>query len=124
MSVDLIRGDRRNWRRYECRLDLRFEHQDRAGAVCVGHGVTADLSSGALRFHPDQTLPTGAETEARVAWPFLLQNVCPLELVLKGTVAAVTGRGTILAIRSYEFRTCGPRSFWETPPASSIWKVA
>ncbi|MBZ5575014.1 MAG: hypothetical protein LAP40_00475 [Acidobacteriia bacterium] len=124
MSLDLIPGDRRIYRRYECQLDLRFEHQDRAGAITVGHGVTADLSTGALRFFPDQTLPPGSQTEARVAWPFLLQNVCPLELVLKGTVSAVTGRGTILAIRSYEFRTCGARSFWETPPASSMWKVA
>ena len=45
-----------------------------------------------------------------IAWPFLLQNVCALELVLRGP--ATTGdRGTILTVRNYEFRTCGPRSF-------------
>ena len=124
MSVDLISGDRRRWRRYECQLELRFEHLGADGALCLGHGETADLSTGALRFYPDQAIPNGTETVPRVAWPFLLQNICPRELVLTGTVRTVPGRGAILAIRSYEFRTCGPRSFWEAPPASSISKVA
>jgi len=124
MTVDRIQGDRRSCQRYSCELELRFEHQDPAGAVCRGHGVTADLSSGALRFFPDQPVACGAEVVTRIAWPFLLQDVCPLELVLQGTVKRITGRGAILAIRTYEFRTCGARSFWEAAPESSMSRVA
>jgi hypothetical protein len=54
-----------------------------------------------------------------MAWPELLQNVCPLELQVKGRVTRVTDRGTIVSIQSYEFRTCGAKSFWEAPEPSS-----
>ena len=121
---DVIRGDRRKWQRHAYQLDLQFEHQDQDGTRHVGHGVTADLCRGAVRFWSDDPLAPGVEAVTRIPWPFLLQNMLPLELVLKGSVTAVTGRGTIFAIKSYEFRTCGPRSFWEEPEASSNWKVA
>ena len=124
MSTNLIQGDRRQSRRYDCQLDLRFEQQSPDGAVRLGCGTTADLSSGGLRFYSDEPLEAGAETVTRVAWPFKLQNVCPLELILTGRISTVTARGAILAIRSYEFRTCGAKSFWEPEPASSISKVA
>ena len=124
MAVDLIHGDRRSAKRYECSLDLRFEHRNGDEVLCVGHGVTADLCSGGLRFHTEERLPDGAHVVTRIAWPFLLQNVCPLELILEGSVRSVTGRGTVVAVRTYEFRTCGARSFWEEPPASSMCRVA
>lgn len=124
MSVDLIQGDRRHARRYECELQLRFECREGDAVLQAGQGVTGDLSNEGLRFHTEERLPVGATVVVHIAWPFLLQNVCPLELILHGSVRAVTGRGTILAARRYEFRTCGPRSFWEEPPASSICKVA
>ena len=59
-----------------------------------------------------------------VAWPFLLQNICPLELILKGTVTEVSRRGTLLVIRSYEFRTCGEKSFWEPEVICGQGRVA
>lgn len=124
MSVDLIQGDRRRARRYECELQLRFERREGETVLQTGHGVTGDLSNEGLRFHPEEQLPAGATVVVHIDWPFLLQNVCPLELILYGSVRAVTSRGTILAARRYEFRTCGARSFWEETPASSICKVA
>lgn len=124
MSLDLIQGDRRRARRYECELELRFEWRDGDTVLQAGHGITGDLSNEGLRFHCEEQLPLGATVVVHITWPFLLQNVCPLELILHGSVRAVTSRGTILAARRYEFRTCGTRSFWEEPPASSICKVA
>jgi len=106
-------------------MDLRFEHRDRSGAVCVGHGITADLSADGLRFFTDDALPqVGAEVVVHIAWPFLLQGVCPLELILQGSILGNSLRGTVVVTRSYEFRTCGARSFWEPEPDSSICKVA
>jgi len=40
-----------------------------------------------------------------------LQNVCPLELIVRGTTLTTNERGTVLAMSDHEFRTCGPRSF-------------
>ena len=117
-------NDRRGARRYRCRVDLRFERQGSDGAVCLGHGMAEDVSRGGLRFLAEEPLEVGAEVTTRIAWPVLLQNVCNLELVLKGLVTRVTERGTILQIRSYEFRTCGSRSFCEPPVLSSKWIVA
>ena len=124
MSVDAISGDRRRNHRYQCAMNLRFERTRATGELQIGHGTTADLSRDALRFSADEPVEVGSELMTRVDWPFLLQNICRLELILKGSVQEVTPRGVILKIRSYEFRTCGERSFWETPPSSSNSKVA
>jgi hypothetical protein len=62
--------------------------------------------------------------EARIAWPFLLQNVCGLQLVVRGPVIRVGPRGTIMEIGSYEFQTCGERSFAEPPAPLTGWRVA
>jgi hypothetical protein len=107
--TDIIHGDRRGERRYPYELELEFSYRQ-GGAMQFGSGHTADLSRAAVRFLADNPPPDGVDVELRIAWPFLLQNVCPLEMVVRG--AATTGdRGTVLTIRSYEFRTCGQRSF-------------
>jgi hypothetical protein len=104
---------------------VRFEQQDARGALLrVGHGVTHDLSRNGLRFHVEERLEPGTELVMHITWPELLQNVCPLELLVRGCVTRVGQRGTILSIRDYEFRTCGERSFWEAPAASSSWQIA
>lgn len=108
--TDIIHGDRRLDRRYVHALELRFSYAV-GGSTQFGSGVTYDLSRGAVRFHADNPPPDGVDVELRIAWPFLLQNVCPLELVVRGSVTTVAERGTILAMRHYEFRTCGQRSF-------------
>ncbi len=74
-------------------------------------GQTVDLSRCAIRFVSDNPPPEGVEVELRIAWPYLLQNVCPLELVVRGTAKTNSERGTVLAMDRYEFRTCGERSF-------------
>jgi len=66
----------------------------------------------------------GADVEAHIAWPFLLQDTCPLELVVRGSISGVSDRGTVMRLRSYEFRTCGERSFFEAPRQSIASRVA
>ena len=77
----------------------------------MGSGTVADLSRSGVRFMTDSPPPDGAKIELRLAWPFLLQNVCPLELVLRGKVFGTDPRGTVATLHHYEFRTCGARSF-------------
>jgi hypothetical protein len=108
--TEIIHGDRRGDRRYSHEMELQFSYTLR-GAVYFGSGLTVDLSRVAVRFVTDNPPPAGADVELRISWPFLLQNVCPLELVVRGTPTTTSERGTILAMNHYEFRTCGQRSF-------------
>ena len=108
--TEIIHGDRRGERRYPYEMELHFSYT-LDGALYFGSGLTVDLSRGAVRFVTDDPPPAGADLELRIAWPYLLQNVCPLELVVRGTTASSSERGTILAMNHYEFRTCGQRSF-------------
>jgi hypothetical protein len=108
--TDIIHGDRRSDRRYAYEMELRFSYTHR-GLTYFGLGVTVDLSRGAVRFVADNPPPPGVDVELSIAWPYLLQNVCPLELIVRGTTSETTARGTILAMDHYEFRTCGQRSF-------------
>jgi hypothetical protein len=91
-------------------MELEFSYT-LAGATHFGSGLTVDLSRGGVRFRADDPPPEGVEVELRIAWPYLLQNVCPLELVVRGAVTGTCERGTVLAMDRYEFRTCGERSF-------------
>ena len=108
--AEIIHGDRRGDRRYPYEMELQFSYT-LAGAMQVGSGVTVDLSRGSVLFRADDPPPDGVEVKLRIAWPYLLQNVCPLELVVRGTAASTSARGTVLAMDHYEFRTCGQRSF-------------
>jgi hypothetical protein len=109
---DFIRGDRREERRYHYVMDLRFTFRVR-GVTHFGSGKTQDLSRYGVRFTSENPPPDGSEVEVRIAWPFLLQNVCPLELLVFGKVMKTDDRGTIVQMNDYEFRTCGERSFDE-----------
>ena len=124
MSVEIIHGDRRVNRRYDVELELRFHYTDEAGTLRMGCGVATELSRGGILFLTDDPPPAGAEVEAHIAWPFLLQDTCPLELVVCGSISRTGDRGTVLRLRSYEFRTCGDRSFFETARHSGAWRVA
>jgi len=108
--TEIIHGDRRSDRRYQYEMELQFSFTQ-GGVVHFGSGHTVDLSRGAVRFVADNSPPDGVEVELRIAWPYLLQNVCPLELVVRGTTTTTSERGTVLSMRYYEFRTCGQRSF-------------
>ncbi|MGP8247643.1 MAG: PilZ domain-containing protein [Bryobacteraceae bacterium] len=107
---ELIYGDRRIDRRYTFQLPLHFSYR-KCGVAVAGSGTTEDLSSGGIRFVTDNPPPVGVEIELRLEWPFLLQNVCPLELLVWGKVLRSDAQRTVARMSGYEFRTRGARSF-------------
>jgi hypothetical protein len=124
MSIEVLHGDRRVDRRYEFELPIRFEYVDGQSGPRAGSGATIDLSRGGVRFQSSDPPPVKANLQMRIAWPFLLQGVCPLELIVRGQVIGSSERGIVLRMRSYEFRTCGERSFAERPEEPISWRVA
>ena len=116
--AEIIHGDRRGDRRYPYEMELQFSYT-LAGANHFGSGLTVDLSRSGVLFRADDPPPGGVTVELRISWPYLLQNVCPLELVVRGTATRTTERGTVLALEHYEFRTCGQRSFVSGAPGAA-----
>ncbi len=84
-----------------------------------GTGRTTDVSRGGVRFTADAPVPDGVDAELHIAWPFLLQDVIPLRLVMPGKILKTDQRGTVLRARSYAFRTYGPQGFHDPVPSQT-----
>jgi len=106
-EIDAIAGDRRQDRRYQLHLELKWKLIRRRRVLDTGTGHTIDVSSGGFLFDAGRRLPEGLNVELAIAWPVLLHNVAPLQLVATGRI--VRGNGHQVAIRTtqHEFRTVG-----------------
>lgn len=97
-------------RRQPVEMDLRFSYR-RDGATYVGTGLARELTNSEVRIESEQELPFSGDIQLQIKWPFLLQSVCPLELVIEGSIENCDGEQSLVLIRHYEFRTCGGHSF-------------
>lgn len=77
----------------------------------MGSGRTRNLGGETICFETDQQILRKGEVELRISWPFRLQDVCPLELVVRGSVIRTDATVAVVRIRTYEFQTLGERSF-------------
>src|SRR5581483_11621175 len=106
-SSDRIRGDRRDDRRYNLNLDLRWKLVRRRKVLESGNGRTLDLSSSGLFFEAGRPLPVGLNVELSIAWPALLHNIAPMQLVVSGRIVRTHGSRTAIVMVQHEFRTAG-----------------
>lgn len=106
-STDRIRGDRRADRRYNLALDLRWKLVRRRKVLETGNGRTLDLSSSGVLFDAGRPLPVGLNVEVSIAWPALLHNIAPMQLVVTGKIIRAEGLRVALRIVQHEFRTAG-----------------
>ena len=104
---DAIGGDRRQDRRYHLQLELKWKLIRRRRLLDTGVGKTVNVSSGGILFDAGRHLPEGLNVELSIAWPVLLHDVAPMQLVATGKI--VRGDGHQVAIRTmqHEFRTTG-----------------
>lgn len=122
IGADQIHGDRRAAQRFEFEMPLHFLYQS-GGSQYQGSGRTVDLARKGICFVSDEPPPLDANVELRIEWPFLLQNVCPLELRVWGRVLRNDVRGIVVRMSRYEFRTCGKRSFDEATVRPEHWSI-
>lgn len=99
--------ERRSDRRYELALTVRWRLIRRRRVLDSGTGTTVDVSSSGLLLETDRELSTGLMIELSIAWPVLLHNVAPLQLVVAGRVVRVQGRRVAVRMVQHEFRTAG-----------------
>jgi len=102
-----IGGERRSDRRYDIALTVRWKLIRRRRVLDSGTGRTVDVSSGGLMFETDRELPSGLNIELSIAWPVLLHNVAPLQLVVAGRVVRTVGQRVGVRMTQHEFRTVG-----------------
>lgn len=106
-NAQAIAGERRQDRRYEIRLDLRWKLVRRRRVLETGTGHTIDLSSGGIHFETDRPLPAGLNVELSISWPAMLHNVAPLQLVVAGKIVRGSGHRIAIQKSQHEFRTVG-----------------
>jgi len=97
--------ERRAKKRFVMERGIRFRVLEQDKIIAVGSGKTINLSSNGVAFVTDHELPTGAFIELSIAWPALLENRCPLQLIGFGRVLRSAEGRVACTIEQYEFRT-------------------
>jgi hypothetical protein len=105
--METIGGDRRSDRRYGMQLHLRWSLVRRRREIDAGTGRTIDMSSGGILFETGCELPTGLNVEMHIAWPMLLHDVAPMQLVVTGRIVRSSRGWAAIRTMSHEFRTAG-----------------
>jgi hypothetical protein len=77
----------------------------------TGVGRTLNISSSGVWFSSDNVLTSGMPVELSLTWPVLLNDVCPMKLMIYGCVVRSNDRGAAVAIERYEFRTQGSKNY-------------
>ena len=123
---EAIGGERRQDRRYELQLDVKWKLIRRRRVLDTGTGRTVDVSSGGILFDAGRHLPAGLNVELSITWPVLLHNVAPMQLVAAGRIVRSEGRKVAIQTAQHEFRTVGISAeqrnavaSGQTPPAST-----
>src|SRR5690242_6925004 len=86
MRIEAKPLDRRHKQRFPIHRDLRYKLLEDDTIVAAGAGETLDLSSAGVGIAVDQQLTPGAFVEISVSWPVLLDQSCPMRLIIFGRV--------------------------------------
>ena len=103
--------ERRVKRRFEIAEELNYKMLYGQRISETGSGKTLNISSGGVRFTTESTLTIGMPIEVSMGWPVLLNDSCPMKLMIYGCVIRCDEKGAAVAIERYEFRTQGSRAF-------------
>jgi len=107
--------ERRAKKRFVMEREIRYKVLEQDKIIAVGNGKTLNLSSNGVAFVTENELPPGAFIELSIAWPALLENRCPLQLIGFGRVLRSAGDTVAATLEQYEFRTLArvvPESAW------------
>jgi hypothetical protein len=91
--------DRRQHQRFRIAAPALYEIQGiRRQAIC------ADISSGGVLLKTDRVFPFDQRVRLWIDWPVILDNRCPLRLVIAGKTIRSDLTGTAISISRYEFK--------------------
>ena len=105
MQVVNTKNDRRSKFRFSIVREMRYKLAENGVVVAAGSGQTINIGSGGVAFSSEQALTPGGFVELSISWPVLLDETCPMRLVIFGRVLRCTGEAAVCSIDKYEFRT-------------------
>ena len=91
-------------RRYSIPLQLHYKATSKRGMV-LGFGKTTMISSQEIIFAVGSGLEPGMNVQIALAWPVLLDDRVPLQLVLETTITGSHDGVAEARILAYDFRT-------------------
>jgi hypothetical protein len=103
--------EKRLKRRFPVEQEVRYKMLYGQRIAETGTGRTTNISSSGVWFSTSNVLTAGLPIEISMNWPVLLNDSCPMKLMIYGCVVRATDRGAAVAIERYEFRTQGARAF-------------
>ena len=109
--------ERRIKRRFQIDQEVKYKMLYGQRIAETGVGRTMNVSSGGVWFSTENMLTSGMPVELSMTWPVLLNESCPMKLMIYGCVVRSNEKGAAVAIERYEFRTQGSRNF-QTAAAS------
>lgn len=112
--------DQRLSRRYPITLEIEYKLLRKGRVERLGLGRSLNVSSGGVLFETSEALPAGSSIELLMQWPFLLEGVCPLKLVIHGSIVRSESKRIAVRIKHHEFRTAGARSSTSSDKVRSL----
>src|SRR6266700_3268117 len=109
-------SDRERRTKRRCRIEQEVKYKMLYGQRIAETGVgrSINISSGGVWFSTESMLTSGMPVELSMNWPVLLNDSCPMKLMIYGCVVRSNEKGAAVAIERYEFRTQGSRTFQGT----------
>ena len=108
------RNERRTKKRFLIDQEVRYKMLYGQRIAETGVGRTLNISSGGVWFSTESMLTSGMPVELSMNWPVLLNDSCPMKLMIYGCVVRSNEKGAAVAIERYEFRTQGSRAFQQS----------
>ncbi len=99
--------ERRSKKRFVIEQEVRYKMLYGQRIAETGTGKTMNISSSGVWFTTENMLTTGMPVEISMNWPVLLNETCPMKLMIYGCVVRSNEKGAAVAIERYEFRTQG-----------------
>ena len=103
--------ERRMKRRFQIEQEVRYKMLYGQRIAETGIGKTMNISSSGVWFSTENMLTSGMPVELSMNWPVLLNDSCPMKLMIYGCVVRSNEKGAAVAIERYEFRTQGTKAF-------------
>jgi len=90
-------------------LELQYKLLNKEQIKRFGFGRTVNMSSGGVLFESDCRLPASGPIELAMNWPYLLDGVVTLKLVVSGRIVRSDAKAIAVKVEQHEFRTAGAR---------------
>ena len=103
-------AEKRSNQRYPIELEVEYRLLTKGRSQNQGSAKTRNISSRGVLIDARASAPAGSSIELTLTWPFLLEGVCPLRLIMRGRIVRSDMGGIAIHSNYHEFRTAGSRN--------------